>query len=93
MVGYFMSEEKKAQDARAKFYATDTVIRYIKTVGIPKRTGEFKAMVATGSSVKLDSKEGEALLVNLRRVVFAKHPQQINVTDDVSGKIIASVEI
>ena len=88
-----MSEEKKAQDARAKFYATDSVIRYLKTVGIPKRTGEFKEMVATGTNVKLDSKEGKELLVNMRRVVFAKHPQQINVSDDVSGKIIASVEI
>ena len=46
-----MSDEKKGQDARAKFYNTDSVIRYLKTVGIPKRTGEFKEMVASGSKV------------------------------------------
>jgi hypothetical protein len=88
-----MSEEKKAQDARAKFYSTDSVIRHIKAVGIPKRTGEFKEMVAAGTQVKLESKEGKDLLVNLRRVSFAKHPQQINISDDVSGKILASIEI
>ncbi len=88
-----MSEDKKGQDARAKFYSNESVIRYIKSVGIPKRTGEFRDMVASGSAVKLDTKEGKELLVSMRRVVFAKHPQQINITDDVSGKIIASIEI
>jgi len=88
-----MSDEKKGQDARAKFYTSASVTRYIKTVGIPKRTGEFRAMVASESSVKLDSKEGLALIETLGRVVFAKHPQQINVTDDTNGKMISSIAI
>ena len=88
-----MVDEKKGQDARLKFYTSGPVVRYIKTVGIPKRTGEFKAMVASGSNVKLESKEGSELLVTLRRVVFAKHPQQINITDDTNGKMISSIEI
>jgi hypothetical protein len=88
-----MSDEKKGQDARAKFYRSDPVVRYIKTVGIPKRTGEFRDMVAAESSVKLDSKEGAALIETLGRVVFAKHPQQINITDNTSGKVITSIEI
>jgi hypothetical protein len=88
-----MSDEKKGQDARLKFYTSSAAIRYIKTVGVPKRTGEFRAMVASGSSVKLDSKEGADLIVTLRRVVFARHPQQINITDDTNGKMISSIAI
>jgi hypothetical protein len=88
-----MGDEKKGQDARLKFYGSDSVVRYIKTVGIPKRTGEFKDMVAAGSAVKLDSKEGSELIETLGRVVFAKHPQQINITDDTNGRIIASIAI
>jgi hypothetical protein len=88
-----MSDEKKGQDARLKFYNSATTIKYLKTIGIPKRTGEFKAMVAEGTDVKLDSKEGAALIESLGRVVFAKHPQQINISDDTNGKIIASIEI
>jgi hypothetical protein len=88
-----MDDEKKGQDARAKFYNSGSVIQYIKTVGIPKRTGEFRDMVAAGSTVKLESKEGSDLIETLGRVVFAKHPQQINIRDDTNGKIIVSVAI
>jgi hypothetical protein len=88
-----MGDEKKGQDARIKFYNSSSVIQYLKTAGIPKRTGEFKDMVAAGSTVKLESKEGSDLIETLRRVVFAKHPQQINITDDTNGKIIVSVAI
>ncbi len=88
-----MSDEKKGQDARLKFYSSAATVRYIKMVGIPKRTGEFRAMVASGSDVKLDSKEGAALIETLGHVVFARHPQQVNITDDTSGKVIASIAI
>lgn len=88
-----MSDEKKGQDTRLSFYSSAAVTRYLKSVGIPKRTGEFRAMVASGSNVKLDSKEGAELIETLGRVVFAKHPQQINITDDTNGKMIASIAI
>jgi hypothetical protein len=88
-----MSDEKKGQDARLKFYTSSAAIRYLKTVGVPKRTGEFRAMVAAGSAVKLDSKEGAELIQTLGRVVFARHPQQINITDDTNGKIITSIAV
>lgn len=88
-----MGDEKKGQDARLKFYTSDPVVRYLKSVGIPKRTGEFRNMVAAGSTVKLDSKEGSDLIATLGRVVFAKHPQQINIADDTNGKTIASIAI
>jgi len=88
-----LSDEKKGQDERHKFYNSAPVVRYLKTVGIPKRTGEFKDMVSSGSKVKLDSKEGSELIATLGNVVFAKHPQQINITDNTNGKMIVSVEI
>ena len=88
-----MGDEKKGQDARMKFYNSAETIRHIKNVGIPKRTGEFRAMVAAGSKVKPESKEGSELIETLGAVVFAKHPQQINITDDTNGKIIVSIAI
>jgi hypothetical protein len=88
-----MSDEKKGQETRLKFYSSDATKGYIKTVGIPKRTGEFRAMVASGSSVKLDSKEGADLIATLGRVSFARHPQQINITDDTNGQMISSIAI
>ena len=60
-----MGDEKKGQDVRVKFYNSSAAIAYIKGVGVPKRTGEFKAMVASGSNVKLDSKEGKEVLETL----------------------------
>ena len=88
-----MGDEKKGQDARLKFYTSAPVVKYLQAVGIPKRTGEFKAMVASGSSVKLDSKEGADLIETLGRVVFSKHPQQINVSDNTNGKTISSIAV
>ena len=88
-----MSSEKKGQDARLKFYSGAAAMRHIKSIGIPKRTGEFRAMVAAGSDVKLDTKEGAELVETLRLVVFARHPQQINITDDTNGQIIASIPV
>jgi len=88
-----MSEEKKGRDVRAAFYGKSSVVKYIKAVGIPKRTREFRDMVASGSDIDLTSKAGLDLIETLGRVVFAKHPQQINITDKTSGGIIASIQI
>jgi hypothetical protein len=87
-----MNNEKAEQDARAEFYGRSSVAKYLKTVGIPTRTGQFRDMVASGSDMDLQSKEGLALVETLGRVVFAKHPQQINVTDKTTGSIIASIQ-
>jgi hypothetical protein len=88
-----MSEEKKGRDVRAAFYQKSSVATYIKTIGVPRRTGEFRDMVASGSDVDLKSREGIALIDTLGRVVFAKHPQQINITDNTDGRIITSIQI
>ena len=87
-----MNAEKAGQDARAEFYGRIAVVNFIRQVGIPTRTGQFRDMVASGSKVDLKSKEGLALIETLGRVVFTKHPQQINIMDKVSGGIIASLQ-
>jgi hypothetical protein len=87
-----MSKEKGGQEVRAEFYKRSSVVSYIKKVGIPKRTGQFSDMVASGSDIDPKSKQGLALAETLAWVVFAKHPQQINIMDKDSGVTIASIQ-
>ena len=87
-----MMNEKEEQDTRSKFHNTQSVAKYIKTAGIPKTRGAFRDMVASGSSEDLDSNQGLELIACLGKVVFMKHPQQINVMDKSNGKIIVSIE-
>lgn len=84
--------EKEEQDTRTRFYNSQSVTKYIKTAGIPKTRGTFRDMVASGSSEDLDSKKGLELIACLGKVVFMKHPQQINIMDKSNGKIIVSIE-
>jgi len=88
-----MSSEKAGEDARMEFYRSSAVANYIKMVGIPKRTGQFRDMVASQSKLDLGSKEGIALIRTLGMVRFAKHPQQVNITDLLSGKMITTIAI
>jgi hypothetical protein len=59
--------------------------------GVPKSDHEFKDMVASGAPEDLASEEGLRLIACLDKVTFIRHPQQINVLDKTSGKIIASL--
>ena len=86
-----MLDEKEEQDTRSKFYNSQGVAKYIKAVGIPMTRGAFRGMVASGSSEALDSKKGLELIACLGKVVFMKHPQQINIMDKSNGKIIVSI--
>ena len=79
------------QETRLKFYNIPAVAKHISTHGIPKSNGAFRDMVASGSSQALDSGKGLALMNCLHLVLFAKHPQQINIMDQSSGKMIASI--
>jgi hypothetical protein len=85
-------DKQEEQDTRFKFYNGQTVAKYIKAVGIPKTRSTFRDMVASGSSEDLDSEKGLELIACLGYVTFMKHPQQINIMDKLSGKIIASIE-
>ncbi len=86
-----MTDDKKEQSIRAKFYTSQSVARYIRGNGVPKSKHAFRDMVASGASEKLDSEKGLELIACLGRVVFAKHSQQINVMDKSNGKWIASI--
>jgi len=83
--------EKEGQDTRSKFYSSQAVTKYIKSVGVPKSRRAFRDMVASGSSEDLDSTKGLELIACLGEVVFMKHPQQINIMDKSNGKIIVSI--
>jgi hypothetical protein len=47
-----MTDEKEEQDTRSKFYNSQTVVRYIKAVGIPK-TGMSRMPLLAAVVVKL----------------------------------------
>jgi hypothetical protein len=87
-----MKNEKADQDTRSKFYNIQSVVKHIKTNGVPKSRGAWRDMVASGSSEDLNSEKGLELMNCLGEVVFMKHPQQINIMDKSNGKIIATID-
>jgi hypothetical protein len=87
-----MAQEKEDQDIRSKFYNNQSVVKHIKTHGVPKSRGAWRDMIASGSSEDLDSENGLELTACLGKVVFMKHPQQINILDKSNGKIIATID-
>ena len=86
-----MTNEKKEQDIRAKFYTSLSLAKYLNLSEVPKSRHAFRDMVASGSSEELDNEKGRELIACLGRVVFLKHPRQINIMDKSNGKIIASI--
>ena len=87
-----MTEEKEDRDTRSKFYNSQSVVKHIKTYGVPKSRGAWRDMISSGSSEDLDSEKGQKLIACLGKVVFMKHPQQINIMDKSSGEIISMIE-
>ncbi|HYC12212.1 MAG TPA: hypothetical protein VEC02_06095 [Nitrososphaerales archaeon] len=87
-----MENEKSDQGTRSKFYNSQSVVKHIKTYGVPKSRGAWKDMVSSGSSEDLDSEKGLQLMTCLGKVVFMKHPQQINIMDKTNGEIIATID-
>jgi hypothetical protein len=87
-----MANEKADQDIRSKFYNSQSVVKHIKTHGVPKSRGAWRDLVASGSSEDLDSEKGLELIACLGEVVFMKHPQQINIMDKSNGEIIAIID-
>ena len=86
-----MSKAKSKEQTREDFYRSDTVKQYLKGYGIPKTSGSFKDMVSSGSKLDLKSAEGSSLVETLGAVTFSRHPQQINIMDKSSGKMIVSI--
>jgi hypothetical protein len=87
-----MKNEKADQDTRSKFYNSQSVVKHIKTNGVPKSRSAWRDMLASGSSEDLNSEKGLELMDCLSEVVFMKHPQQVNIMDKSNGKIIATID-
>jgi hypothetical protein len=83
------SEQDEA--TRLKFYNDPSVVKHINAHGIPKNNGAFRDMVASGSKEDQSSEKGLALAKCLHLVFFSNHPQQINIMDQFSGKMIVSI--
>jgi hypothetical protein len=88
-----VSNDNSGQLAREDFYHNSVVKAHLKGIGIPRTIGSFRDMVASGSSLNLDSVAGLSLMRTLGGVTFSKHPQQINIMDKLSGKLIVSIPI
>ena len=86
-----MSDEIRNQETRAEFYGSKSLAKYIKVHGVPRSKNAFRAMVASSSSEDLDGKKGIELIACLGQVTFFTHPQQVNIMDKGSCKIIASI--
>jgi hypothetical protein len=86
-----MPNEIENEETRAGFYGTNSLAKYIKVHGVPKTTGAFRAMVASGSSEDLNGEKGIELIACLGNVTFFTHPQQVNIMDKGSCKLIASI--
>jgi hypothetical protein len=87
----FVSKDKSDEQTRKDFYTNDSVMQHVKKSGLPKTTGAFREMVASGSGMDLNSSEGSKLMGVLELVTFSKHPQQINIMDKTSGETIVSI--
>jgi hypothetical protein len=86
-----VSNEKSGQQTREDFYRSSQVMNHIRRAGIPTTTGAFRDMVASSSKLNLSSPEGLNLIEVLGNVTFSKHPQQINIMDKSSGKMMVSI--
>jgi hypothetical protein len=86
-----MSNNEKDQETRARFYGSKSLAKYIKAYGAPRSRDAWRAMVASSSSEDLDSEKGIEFIACLKQVTFFTHPQQVNIMDRGSGKIIVSI--
>ncbi len=76
---------------RKKFYNDPEVVKLISRDGVPKTKKAMTAVISAGTSGKPDSPVDPELFDCLGFVVFAVHPQQINIRDKTTGKIIAVI--
>jgi hypothetical protein len=74
---------------RAIFYNEPGVARLISKDGVPRTKKAMELMVAAGSVAK--NGVTQELIDSISFVIFAVHPQQINIRDKANGKIIAVI--
>jgi len=84
--------EEGDTDRRVKFYNSVDVARLLSKDGVPKSKLAMISLISKGSSGGSQSRVDPDTFQCLSNVTFAIHPQQINVRDNATGKIIASIE-
>jgi hypothetical protein len=88
-----LSDNKDADIAqRAKFYNEMGVRRVISKNGVPKSRKAMEIMVSESSEVKSGATALTQKFIDcISFVIFAIHPQQINIRDKATGMIIAVI--
>jgi len=76
---------------RAEFYKEPAVARIISKNGVPKSRKAVEIMISEGSTAKSANGVTQQLIDSINFVVFSVHPQQINIRDKATGKIIAVI--
>ncbi|MGH2638172.1 MAG: hypothetical protein ACRDF4_02640 [Rhabdochlamydiaceae bacterium] len=78
-------------ERRAKFYNSPQVAKFLSKEGVPGSKQAMRDLIAAGGSITSGSEADSTMYDCLNFVVFAIHPQQINVRDKANGKIIAVI--
>ena len=86
-----MSTSEDNIQRRTKFYNRLDVAKFLSKEGIPKSKKAMSALMLAGGSSASESKVDSPSFDCLNYVVFAVHPQQINIRDKANGMIIATI--
>jgi hypothetical protein len=86
-----MTREEDIQ-RRTDFYNRADVAKFLSKEGVPRTTKAMSALLVAGGSSAKDSLPDSVSFNCLNFVVFAVHPQQINIRDKANGMIIATMK-
>ena len=86
-----MSTIEEDVQRRKDFYNKPEVTKFLCKEGVPKTKRAMSALILAGGNSTEDSIADSICFKCLNSVVFALHPQQINIRDKMTGMIIASV--
>jgi hypothetical protein len=86
-----MTTKEEDIQTRKDFYNREDVAKFLGKEGIPRTKVAMSALMVAGGVSAKDSVAGSISFNCLDFVVFAVHPQQINVRDKANGMIIATI--
>ena len=86
-----MSTREDDIQRRTKFYNNPDVAKFVSKEGVPKSKKAMSALMIAGGSSASESVPNSLAFDCLNYVIFAIHPQQINIRDKANGMIIATI--
>jgi hypothetical protein len=86
-----MTTEEDIQ-RRTDFYNRPDVAKFLSKNGIPRTSRAMSDLMVAGGTAAMDSEKGSISFNCLSFIVFAVHPQQINIRDKENGMIIATIK-